>query len=143
MSTFPAQVSQAEVMRHVEATNPWEDYDRNALFHVPFSRYDWYGPVVLDVNDPRLGEIHPASKRDVQRYRRMSTPFPAIVVSLEPGGRIAVHDGSHRLVAARARQEPSLPGFIGLPKGADPAVLANGYTFLHRQTQDASDRVRA
>jgi hypothetical protein len=121
---LPPHVPEQDLVRYVEATNPHEDYSRNALNQIPFSRYDWYGPVVLNPTDPRFGQVHPASARDVRRYERLSTPFPAIIVTLEPGNRLVIHDGAHRVMAARARLETGMPAFIGLLKGTDPIFLA-------------------
>ena len=124
MNTLFPQVPKVEIVAHIKETNPHVEYTRNAFYQIPFDRYDWYGPMALNVNDPRFGEVKAASARDVRRYQQLPTPFPAIIVSLEPGHRLAIQDGAHRLLAARAREATTLPGFVGLPKGADPGVLA-------------------
>jgi hypothetical protein len=102
----------------VAATNPHELYARNALFHVPFDRYAWYGPETISADDPRLPNKTGHFKRDVNRYAKMvakGSASPPIVVS-EEGGRFIVHDGAHRLAAVRQAGVKTILAYIGKPK---------------------------
>ena len=110
-----------DIIAHVRATNPHLDYARNALNQIPFRQLAWDGPITVDVNDARLPELHPASKRDVARYSRLKTEFPAIVLERR-GPKFVLHDGAHRLAAARQRGDSTIKAFVGTSKSAHPVT---------------------
>jgi hypothetical protein len=112
--TIDARVDAFTVKTHVEATNPHWGFARNARFHVPFDSCHWYGIVTLRADHPFLpATLHPASPSDVARYARLPTPIPALVLGWE-GGKLVLHDGAHRLAAARLKGEPTITAYIGV-----------------------------
>jgi hypothetical protein len=122
--TSPVSVSDVE--KHVDSTCPHVEYARNARYAVPFSSCAWYGPVTVLVDDPRLSEGFPASRRDVARYARLTTPIPALILGWD-GRRLFRHDGEHRLAAAKVRGDASFTAYIGIPRDPNLDAAQVGY----------------
>ena len=109
--------SEEPILRHVRATNPHIEYARNAEYQTAWSQWNWPStPVEISVDDPKLpADAAPGYKRDVRRYTKLKTPFPAIVL-LDHGKHYGIADGRHRLGAARARGDQTILAYIGTPK---------------------------
>jgi len=108
-----------KVMMHVASTNPHGRVrpERDAFVASRFQDWAWPDPPMLIwLDDPRLEEVHAASRRDVRRYAaritRGETP-PAVVLGNE-GRRFAILDGAHRIEAARQAGLDSIQAFVGV-----------------------------
>jgi 8-oxo-dGTP pyrophosphatase MutT (NUDIX family) len=117
----PFDAIRATVLAH----NPHAGTARDAnlgLNQLDHTRYSWgAAPEELDPFDSRLAHVKGVSTHDVNKYHALTakgSPIPPILVTDE-GQRFDVHDGSHRVSAARLANV-KVPAYVGRP------ILAKG-----------------
>lgn len=107
------QATRADVMAHIDRYNPHtESRDAWQGIGLGFSELAW---VRTSVPLADIGELYPASKRDVKAYARAiarGSPPPAVVLE-RTNGAYAVLDGAHRISAARLAGMREIDAFVG------------------------------